>query len=221
MMADKKSKSLTKSNKTETALDISATVFSAIPWVGGPVTNVLNGMSLGRKLGRVQEVLEGLASDLGGFESDISKNYVKTDEFEDLLEQTLNRVGQERNEEKRSVYKAFLTDAIESPGEPYDEQLRILRSLEEIQPDHIRLLKAIAAPPEENPGHMGSQSQTLQKRTTIGVDRLKDLVGQLNDLRLTNLQSFHVMMTGHGAADLRGTITEYGQRVMQYILRAG
>jgi hypothetical protein len=34
--------------KAETVLDVAAFVGSAVPWIGGPVSNVLSGMSSGR-----------------------------------------------------------------------------------------------------------------------------------------------------------------------------
>ena len=207
--------------KAETALDIAAFVGSAIPWIGGPVSNVLSGLSLGRKLSRVREVLEGLTTELADFKAEASENYVKTEEFEELLEQTLKRVAEERNEEKRQIYRNFLTDAIESPGEPYDEQIRFLRILEELQPDHLRLLRALSQVPNTNPGMMGSPNQTLRRRLPeFGEDRITDLVAQLNDLRVTNLTSLKVMMTTQGAEDLRHSMTAYGKRFLSYIVTA-
>lgn len=210
--------SLPTSTPAETALDATAAVSSIVPWIGGPVSNVLSGMSLGRKLGRVREVLEDLANDLKEVESDVSKNYVKTEEFEDLLEQTLKRVGEERSGEKRQLYKDFLTGTIESPGEPYDEQLRLLRTIDQIAPDHIGLIKALLRSPDPDPGMMGSPIQTLRERLP-GIDeaRIEELVSQLNDLRITNLSSLKVMMTGHGAANLQHSFTDYGRRVLRYI----
>lgn len=209
------------STKKETALDVAALVGSAVPWIGGPVSNVLGGMSLGRKLGRVREVLESLANDLSEVKTDVSENYVKTEEFEDFLEQTLKRVGEERNEEKRHLYKAFLTDAIQSPGEPYDDQLRLLRTFEEISPDHIQVLKAMSQEPNTNPGMMGSPIQTLRERLPgFGDQRIEELVNQLNDMRITNIGSLKGMMTGQGASDLRHVTTDYGKRILGYIFEA-
>jgi hypothetical protein len=205
--------------KTETALDVAAFVGSAVPWIGGPVSNVLSGMSLGRKFARVREVLEGLTSDLSDFKSEVSEKYVKTEDFEELLEQTLKRAADERNEEKRQIYRYFLTNAIESPGEPYDEQIRFLRTLEELQPDHLKVLRALSKPPDPDPGMMGSPDQTLRQRLPdLEGKRIEELITQLNDLRVTNMTSLKTMMTGRGAADLRHSITSYGQRFMQYIV---
>ncbi|ADJ27968.1 hypothetical protein [Nitrosococcus watsonii] len=202
-MSEDKDELVKASTGTETALDVASFVGSAVPWIGGPVSNVLGGMSLGRKLGRVREVLESLSNDLKEFKSEASESYVKTEEFEDLLEQTLKRVGEERNEEKRHLYKAFLTDAIESP-EPYDDQLCLLRTFEQISPDHIRVLKAFSQEPNPNPGMMGSPIQTLRERLPeLDEQHIEEIVAQLNDMRVTNLGNLKVMMTGHGAADIR------------------
>lgn len=154
-MSKDNSKLVPKTSKAETAIDVAAFVGSAVPWIGGPVSNVLSGMSWGRKFERVREVLEGLSSDLADFKSEISEEYVKTEDFEELLEQTLKRAADERNESKRKIYRAFLTNAIESPGELYDDQIRFLRTLEELQPDHLLVIRALSQSPDPDPGMMG------------------------------------------------------------------
>ena len=219
-MSDKKEPMVPASTKAETALDVAAAVTSAAPWIGGPVSSVLSGMSFGRKLGRVREVLEAVATDLKDFQSEASEKYVKTDEFEDLLEQTLKRAGEERSEDKRRLYKAFLTEAIESPGEDYDDQLRLLRTFEELGPDDIQVLKALAPEPSFNPSMLsGYPLETLRMRVPhFEEERITVVVGRLNNLRITNLTSLRVMMTAGGAADLRGVITQYGRRILKYII---
>lgn len=214
-------KKLSTSTKAENALDLAATIGSIVPWFGGPVSNVLNGMSLGRKLGRVQDVLEDLAADLRGLESDVSENYVKTEEFEDLLEQALKRVGEERNAETRELYKAFLSKTIASPGESYDDQMRILNIFEQLNPDHIRVLRAIQAEPPADPGMMGSPIGTLQRRVPeLDKSRIVEITTHLNDLRITNLPNLNTMMTGHGAEDLRHSLTGFGLRLVRYVTDA-
>jgi len=153
------------SSGAETALDIASLVASAVPWVGGPVSAVLSGMSVGRKFSRVREVLAGMADDLQHFKSEASERYVKSDEFEELLENVLRRAADERNEEKRCLYRAFLTQSITSAGPSYDEQMKILRALDAVQPDHVRVLRALLQqPPTGDLGIMGSPLQTLHQR---------------------------------------------------------
>lgn len=220
-MADDEKEVIPASSNTETVLDVAAFVGSAVPWIGGPVSNVLSGMSFGRKLERVREVLDGLGNDLREFKSKVSEEYVKTGEFEDLLEQTLKRVGEERNKEKRHLYKAFLIDAIELPGEPYDEQIRLLRTFEELVPDHLRILNALLQEPRPDPVIMGSPIQTLCERLPdFQEQRIVELIAQLNSMRITDMSGIKVVMTGRGAADLRSSITDYGKRIFSYIVKA-
>lgn len=217
-MAEEQNALIPASTNVETAMDVAAVIASIIPWIGGPVGQVLSGASFGRKLGRIREVLEGVAHGLEALSSQVSEEYVKTEDFEELLEKALKQVAEERTEEKRQAYRRFLTEAIVSPGEPYDEQVRFLRIMEEIQADHIRILWALSQPPNPNPGMMGSPGQTIAERLPdIPRNRINELVTQMNDIRITNMTSMSVMMTGHGAQDLRSSITPVGQRFIRYL----
>lgn len=138
-MTKDNSKSLVKFDDKEKILDIASFVSSAVPWVGGPVSNVLGGISTGRKIQRVNDLLHEFSEDLRGFKSEVSEDYVKTEDFEDLLEQTLRRASEERNEEKRKILQSFLVEAVKKPGEQYDDQLRFLKLIENIYGDHIRV----------------------------------------------------------------------------------
>lgn len=201
-------------------LDIAAIVTSAVPYLGGPVSAILSGISAGRKYERVREVLSGVAQDLKDFKSKASEDYVKTEDFQELFEKTLHQAGEERSEEKRRIYRAFLTDAIASPGKPYDEQVKFLKTLDELQPDHLRIIKALAQPPEGGSGISGSPSNTLSQRLPdMPRERLADLVQQLNDLRVIGLTSLNTMMTFHGAQDLRHSIQPYGKRLLAFIIK--
>jgi hypothetical protein len=181
----------------------------------------VSGISFGRRLSRVREVLIALIHDLQGFKSEVSEIYVKTEEFEELLERTLRQAADERSEEKRRIYRQFLVGAIKSPGEPYNEQLRLLRALEEIQPDHIKVLRALMQKPDSDlaSGYSGSPSHTLSRRLPdIPADHIEDLVSQLNDMRITNLTTMRTLMTAHGAQNLEHTITPFGQRFLKFVL---
>jgi len=219
-MADKKYEIVSGRTKTETALDVASIVSSAVPWIGSPVSNVLSGVSFGRKLNRVREVLIGFIENLQDFKSKVSEEYVKTEEFEELLEKTLRMVADERNEEKRRIYREFLINAVKFPGEPYDEQFRFLKTLEELQGDHIRIIYALMEKPQDSSRLMGSPGQTLSRRLPdMPGDRIEELVSQLNNLRLTDLTSYRVTMNARGAEDLRHFITTYGHMFVEFILK--
>lgn len=205
-------------------LEGSAFVISALPVLGGPISSVLSGLSAKRQQERIREVLNQVGRELVATQAEIREEYVRSDEFEDLLDQTLRRVMTERHESKRRLYAAFLAGAIKSPGEPYHEQLRFLRTVEELQPDHMRIIDAMAQapPPGGGQGIAGSISQTLRRRLPdLPGDRLADLYGHLtDDLKLIVGSGFNTMMTAHGAEDLRNRVTPYGNRLLAYIRAA-
>jgi Sec-independent protein translocase protein TatA len=223
MGEDFKYKEIPTGLPAETALDLASTVANLIPGFGGAVGNVLSGLSADRKIERVKEVVRDIASELRDFKSEASQAYVKTEEFEDLLEKTLRQAAEERQEEKRKVLASFLTDAVKKPGEAYEEQTRFLRMVEALQPSHMTLLRALSRPPttEEEDGIVGSVIGTLQRRIPqLKEDQIKELVTQTNDLRITALASVHGMTTARGAADLRHSITPFGQRLVSFIKEA-
>ena len=221
-MTDNDIKHSLDGDKKYTALDIASLVWSAVPWIGGPVSNVLGRMFLGRKLKRVYDVLDVVATELKEFKSEASENYVRTEDFEDILAQTLKRVGEERHEVKRKIYSAFLLGAIRETGEGYDEQLRFLKTLEDVQIDHLLVLKALSKTPENSENLIiSSHIKTLSRRLPeMNADHIEEIVSQLNDMRLVKLTSLRVMMTPSGAEDLRHSVTDHGTRFIEYLKNA-
>jgi hypothetical protein len=197
-----------------------STSASLIPVLGGPVSNLINGFATRRQQRRFVEVINGLNERIRNAETQVDEEYVRSEEFEELLEETLRRVVRERNEEKRQIYRDFLAKDMLQPDGSYDEKLRFLRTLEEVQVDHIRTLKALmAAPdPEASGGFSGSPMQTLEQRLPgMESERISDLVDQLNRMALTNMRSLMTMMTASGAQQLSHAITPYGQRFVRFL----
>jgi hypothetical protein len=205
----------------EAALDVASTLANIFPGLGSAVGNVLAGLSVGRKIGRVEELLQCLGEDLRDFRSEVSERYIKTDEFEELLENVLRKAAEERNEQKRRLLRAFLVAVIQHPR-PYDDQKPVLRLLDAVDLDHIRMLSALAQHPrpDETNGLVGSIIGTLQRRLpSYSEQNIKELVMRLNDLRIIDLTAnrMHTMMTPDGAADLRSTISPLGERFLAFI----
>ena len=207
-------------DRMDTALSVASGIASAVPWLGGVVSNVLSGYGQTRKLNRVQEVLDELADRLAGFESEVSEDYVRTEDFEELLEQTLRRAAEERNSEVRRLYVDFIQRTIVEPNDDYDAHMEVLIRIERLRADHVVVLRALLEEPrrEESNGSMGSPMQTLEGRTGLDRDSIKAAVENTDDQRLTNLTgSLQTMMTGRGAASLQHAVTPLGHRVLGYL----
>ena len=152
------------------------------------------------------------------FESDVAKEYVRTEDFEELLEQTSRRAADEHNAEVRDLYLRFIHRAITEPDDEYDDQVEVLRTIERLRDIHVVVLGALREEPSPDADSKiaGSPSQTLQERTGLSSDQIRDVVQTLNDLRLANLDGLHVMMTGCGSESLQHAVTALGIRVLEY-----
>jgi hypothetical protein len=205
--------------RADLALDAVSAAVGLVPWLGGPLSAVLGGFSTSRRIDRVKEVVTSLAIQLQNFRSEATEQYVKTDEFHELLEKALRRAAEERNEDKRRVYRDFIINAIRKPSQPYDDRVRLLRIIDDLGPDHIRVLTAIAQEPGLiDPNGIGSPVETLARRLpSISDERIEELVQKLNDLGATKLSRFRVSMTARGAIDLRTAVTPLGQQVLDVI----
>src|SRR5207253_6269827 len=88
----------------EIVLDRLAAISSAVPLVGGAISNLLGGYSSERKFKRLVDVLDGMDQRLRDL-SEHAEQYVTTEDFGDLLEETLRRATSEREREVRRVYR--------------------------------------------------------------------------------------------------------------------
>lgn len=155
----------------------------AIPWLGDAVQKAIRQPLDQRELARVVEVLQGVASDIAGISSELSELYVKTTDFERIMGQILSHVAEERREEKRNLYRVFLSDAIASPCEPLDKHLRMLRILNELRLDQVKLLTVLASRPNTFVHRAQTPVQMLQSRLPdIHRDRIDGLLAQLDEL---------------------------------------
>lgn len=205
---------------SEKALEVSAAFAGAVPWVGGAISNYLAGHATDRKFHRVAEELKALATALARVESDAAKQYVRTEEFEDLLDLTMRKLADERDERKRKMYRTFLVNTVANSQEPWNEKTKFLRTIENVEPDHVMLLGALLKEPDRNlpPMSFGSVIGTIRKRAPSVAGRLDELSRDLTRLGLAHIGETGGMMTGHGAEDLQGRVTTYGQRFARYLL---
>ena len=201
--------------------DLGAIFASVIPVLGGAVSLVLSDWSAQRRYQRVRDVLQGLARDLQRFKADVKEEYVRSDEFADLLDQTLRRVANERHEEKRRLYRGVILGAITGQEQSYDEHLHTLRVIDSLQVAHMVLLRAVRQEPDAKwaGGISGSFMETLGRRLPgLSEERVGELVAQLRDHRLLNIGGLNTMMTARGAEDMRHVLTPFGRRLVALLI---
>ncbi len=204
--------------------EAAAVLTGMVPVLGGPLGAYITGAANERKAKRLKELFLALADDLDGIKGKLSSDYLKTDDFADLFEETVRRVASERDEEKRRIYKNILVGVIGYQDvDAYDEQLRVLKTLDDLQPDHIAVLKAITVRPTEGQllrlsGVSGFKMNTLEERLQdIPQRSIEDLVSDLNRMGLTDLRNLQLMMSASGAQDLSSSLTPYGERFLTFV----
>ena len=116
------------------------------------------------------------------------------------------------------MYARFLAGAIETPGEPYDDQLKLLKELEGLHSEHLLIFKAMLQTPDPDSNvYMGSTMGTLETRLSeIPRSRLHEHVTDLTDRRLIKGIG-NVTVTGQTAIDLRNQFTPLGKRLLRYL----
>jgi hypothetical protein len=202
--------------RSEATLDTFAALSNMVPLLGGAIGSILSGLSNDRKLQRVNQVLWAMSEDIQAL-SEESEKYVTTDEFKDLLDETLHKVYEERSEQKRRLYKEFLVDEIREPWRSSEDQHRFLRTLEAVQPAHIVVLRALLALGDANPDGRamgrGIGGQALQERLE-GMDPnvQEELLDELIALALVRNQGLEAY-----DANFSAVLTRYGTRFISYI----
>lgn len=199
-----------KEREIDRAFDIISAIASVVPYIGGPLSNILSGISNKRKCERLKHFIEELRDELEKQGSKISESYVKTEEYEEILEETLSRVTRERSNKKQRMYKDFLMNAMINPEETtYDVKRRIIRVLEDIQVDDIKVLNTILTKLQKSPnGQTGLQFPSLLSQLSeMERDHAQAIVFHLNGLGLTYIISEGQMLS----------LTLFGKQFMKYI----
>jgi hypothetical protein len=107
--------------------------------------------------------------------------------------------------------------------------MKYVKTLEELQPVHIVVLRAVAIElPEEELwkrdwGGGGFMINTLRERLPqVPQNQFPEILEDLNHTRVTNfrIDSLFLGMSGASAANLRSRVTEYGKAFVRFVLEA-
>lgn len=208
--------------KGERLAEFIAIVTSAAPWIGGPVAEIIGGVATNLKIKRVTQFVKEVLDRVENLHTKASEDFVKTEDFADIFEKTAQAVADERDETKRRLFSNYILSNIAAPSISYNHRLKCLRLLIEVDTRHIDLIKALLQSPtaEESDKMMSTPSTTLEERAPHLRGDLSALIHETNTLGLTNIRTdyMNTMMTGGGAANLAGNVTQLGKDLMAFIL---
>lgn len=177
-----------------------AAITNLIPAVGAVIGSVASGRLLDRKIRRLADTVDSLRCELGDLRVEIDEEYVSSEDFEDLMEEALQKAVRERSQAKRQAYARFLANDLRRPAaQPYDAKRTLLKKLEALEDDHLRLLAAIVREPRviDSLGIAGGRGFVLAGR--MGED-IKQVEALFEGLQQEDL--------AHRAASLMGMVSE-------------
>jgi hypothetical protein len=207
-------------------------ILNLVPLVGGSIASVWGDIQAERKAHRFNNFLETLRADLENHKERINSDFINKEDFLDVFELTSKKIINERNENKRILYKDILLNAVTLDQSNYDEVEQCIRTVENLTEANLYLLKVLSNPEHHNnllpspiPPSSGNMSTTTRRKILIQLmpewnggmvlENLKDLefLGLINEMS----SSLQDMIIYNGLAIVSNQLTLKGERLIKYI----
>lgn len=205
----------------ENVADILSAVVSYFGPLGGPVSVILSGATSSRKVKRVADAVRELAQNFEREKEKISEEYVKGEDFEELLEEAIKRIAGERSKAKVKLYKNLLLRAAkEASPDLFDEQLKFLKVIEGLELEHVYVLWAIANTPDRYVPDVMSSSRlgTLQQRLPQLSERnILFALEQMQNMLLVKASHVSQTIGLENTRDLTPLLTSFGRGLVDYL----
>jgi hypothetical protein len=194
-----------------------------VPVVGGVVATFISEYVPRKKQERLVEFVQDLSREFTAEQERIDREYVKTHDFDRMVEDVLDRVQTVRNEEKLGYWAALLAGVATTDRPTTSDRDRMIQTLDDLRPEHLRLLHVIATTSEPPPNlYMGGVNATLTWRMPdVAEDEARRLWGEL--ARTGVVADYPSgLMTAQGAGNLTVRLTPFGREFVKLLrLEAG
>jgi hypothetical protein len=212
---------LIPATKRERFAELVAIVSSAAPWIGGPVAEIIGGAATNLKIQRVTQFVKDVLDHVEALHTKATEEFVRSEDFVDILEKTAQTVADERQEKKRELFASYILNNISHPEISYDRRLKCLHLLKQVDTRHIDLLIVLLRlpTPQESSMSMSAPSTTIERRAPHLRDNLTAIIHETNTLGLTSIRDnyLNTNMTGGGAANLGHAVTPLGNELLMFI----
>jgi hypothetical protein len=205
------------------ALVAGIAALNAVPVIGGVVATFISEYVPRRKQARLVGFVQDLGRQFDAEGERIDAEFVRSSEFDRMVEDVLDRVQQVKNEDKLGYWAALLAGVATRDRPAQKDRERMIETLDGVRPSNLRLLHVIATTRQGPPDlYMGGVSHTLKwKMPDVSEE---DIRRDWNDLaRFDLVQNYPSgMMTAEGAGNLTVRMTDYGRRFVRLLsLEAG
>lgn len=216
---DQRASELDEMPAQDHALVAGMAALQAVPVIGGVVATFISEYVPRQRQQRLVGFVQDLSREFAAEQERIDREFVRTKDFDRMVEDVLDRVQTVRNEEKLGYWAALLAGVATTDRPNPTDRDRMIQTLDDLRPEHLRLLHVIATTTEGPPNlYMGGVNATLDwKMPDVPNDEARRL---WNELARTGVVGDYPsgMMTREGAGNLTVRLTPYG-RVFVRLLR--
>ena len=211
--------------------NIATAGLSAIPFVGGSLSSLIDNYIPKRKEERFRKFLRDLAEDVERVKGDLDEQaneHVRTDEFAYLLEKSFRGAVESYHEDKGEAYRAILVNSLLPNAPDEDHKLYFVSLLDAFTPLHIRILRILRDPvayDEETGKGVGEgggiTTTRLQILRTLMPEYQDELLeGMWRDLNIrgmVSVDSLRGMITDKGILQMRGLLTPLAEQFIGFV----
>jgi len=219
---------LFKTTTGEKAGEVVAIALNSVPIAGGVMSDIAGAIISKRQNRRLKQFLVTLADNLKSLESRVNKEFLQTEEFQDLAEDIFTKAAETRQQEKMDAFCTIFVNTVLSDSPTYDEAAEIADLINGWQPRHIILMHILADPAAADrqmsnavglgDGLTTSISTILHKLLPQWDDDQIDRTWkELYNARMHRLPGTKTMMTDQGINQLNNRLTDFGVRVARYL----
>lgn len=189
-----------------------------VPIVGGVIATYISEYVPRRKQERLVGFVQDLAREFESERERIDSEFVRTAEFDRMVEDVLEHVQTVKNEDKLGYWAALLAGVAASDRPKKSDRDRMIETLDGLRPENLRLLHVIATTSEPPPGmYAGGVSMTLDwKMPDVPNDEARRGWGELARMDLVGGYPSGTM-TAQGAGMLVAHLTPYGREFVRLL----
>ena len=201
-----------------------ALLSNAFPLIGGVASGIALFSVSERRWGRLIEFLQSVEEKFEQLTS------ISADQ-EEVVAEVLERVVRERSDEKTDCFRNILLNAVADGGMDYDEVIEMVRLVEQMTPNHIKLLSVLQDPikADENLGGKVAEG-TAAFANAPHVAFLKPFFPDWRDEHLkrtwADLRRFNILAQDYPTAmgstftleGLSEYVSAFGRTVVNYII---
>jgi len=218
---------LEKTPSSNHIVNVVKAAISGIPIIGGPISSLVNDYIPNKKLKRLLDFTKQLSENIERFKDEIDEEFVKTDEFAYLFEQTYKLVLENYQKEKLDSLMALLVNSLRGRDLKADTMEYYLKKIETLSPLHLGMLRFLSFPvdcfaeigikPEDVKDY--NFSRTLQAYfRDVPLDVLKGVFGDIHQMGFTNTDQiiFGALTAGSGVGIISGRVSSLGKDFMKF-----